>query len=58
MKSSKVLVGIGITLAAIVVIHYIRTRKITEKKRIHIANEGYETAEDVLYPNRKTLGFS
>jgi predicted small secreted protein len=58
MKSRKVLIGIGIGLTALVIIHYARTRKKREKKRIHIANEGYETAEDILYPRRRNLKLS
>jgi hypothetical protein len=58
MKSRKVLIGLGIAITAVVVIQYIRTRKKTAKKRIHIANEGYETAEDILYPKRKYLKLS
>ena len=58
MKSRKVLIGIGIGLTALVVIQFIRTRKIKERKRIHIANEGYETAEDILYPKRGSLKLS
>jgi hypothetical protein len=59
MKSRKLLVSIGITaaaaLTAALVIQYVRTRKKREKKRIHISNEGYELAEDILYPKRKSL---
>ncbi len=58
MKSRKVLIGIGIGLTALVVIQFIRTRKKKERKRIHIANEGYETAEDILYPRRGSLKLS
>jgi hypothetical protein len=58
MKSRKVLIGLGLTLTAIVVIHYIRTRKKTIRKRSRIADEGYETAEDVLYPKGKSLRLS
>jgi hypothetical protein len=62
MKSRKLLVSIGITaaaaLTAALVIQYIRSRKNREKKRIHISNEGYELAEDILYPKRKSLKLS
>lgn len=58
MKSRKVLIGIGIGLTALVVIQFIRTRKKKERKRVHIANEGYETAEDILYPRRGSLKLS
>jgi hypothetical protein len=59
MKSRKLLISIGVAAAAAVttalVIQYVRTRKKREKKRIHISNEGYELAEDILYPKRKSL---
>lgn len=55
MKSRKVLIGIGIAITTVVIIQYVRTRKKREKKRIHIANEGYETAEDILYPKRSRI---
>ncbi|MDP4131016.1 MAG: hypothetical protein Q8918_11600 [Bacteroidota bacterium] len=58
MKSRKVLIGVGIGLTVLVVIQFIRTRKKKERKRIHIANEGYETAEDILYPKRGSLKLS
>lgn len=58
MKSRNLLIGIGIGLTALVVIRFVRTRKKREKKRVHIANEGYETAEDILYPKRGILKLS
>ncbi len=58
MKSRNLLIGIGIGLTALVVIRFVRTREKREKKRVHIANEGYETAEDILYPKRGILKLS
>jgi hypothetical protein len=59
MKSRKLLISIGVAATAavttVLVIQYVRTRKKREKKRIHISNEGYELAEDILYPKRKSL---
>ena len=59
MKSRKLLISIGVAATAAVatalVIQYVRTRKKREKKRIQISNEGYELAEDILYPKRKSL---
>jgi len=59
MKSRKLLISIGVVATTAVttalVIQYVRTRKKREKKRIHISNEGYELAEDILYPKRKSL---
>ncbi|HEY4155577.1 MAG TPA: hypothetical protein VGM24_09115 [Puia sp.] len=58
MKSRKLLIGAGIAITAVLIIQLVRTRKKREKKRIHIANEGYEMAEDILYPKRKSLKLS
>jgi hypothetical protein len=62
MKSRKVLVSLGVAVAAaataVLVYRFVRTKKLSrEKKRIHISNEGYELAEDILYPKGKTLKF-
>jgi hypothetical protein len=53
MKSRKLLITAGITITALLIIQYMIEKKKKEKKRIHISNEGYETAEDILYPGRK-----
>lgn len=58
MKSRRLLIGIAIGLTTLMVIQFVRTRKKREKKRVHIANEGYETAEDILYPKGSILKLS
>lgn len=58
MKSRKLLIGAGIAITAILVIQFIRTKRKREKRRIHISNEGYELAEDILYPKRKYMKLS
>ncbi len=45
----------GIAVTTVLIVHYVRTKRKKERKRIHIANEGYETAEDILYPRRGYL---
>ena len=47
------MISAGITITALLIIQYMIEKKKKEKKRIHISNEGYETAEDILYPGRK-----
>ena len=52
MKKKKLLVAVGISLTALLVIHLIRKKK-SEKRLTVVAEEGYETAEDILFPKRK-----
>lgn len=52
MKKKKLLVAVGISLIALLVIHLIRKKK-SEKRLTVVAEEGYETAEDILFPKRK-----
>lgn len=53
--STKTVIGVAALAAAGVAI-YLMTRKKTKEKTnsrlAHIADEGYETAHDVLYPNK------
>lgn len=55
MKTKHLAVGVGIVIAAVLVVQIFSTRQKKKKKKVHIANEGYETAEDILYPRRGTL---
>jgi predicted small secreted protein len=55
MKSRNILIGVGIALTAVMIFQLVKTKKKKVRKRIHIANEGYETAEDILYPKRSYL---
>jgi hypothetical protein len=56
MKTKKILIAAGITLTAIILIEMIKRKK-EEKKLSVVAEEGYETAEDILFPKRKFLQF-
>ena len=53
--STKTMIGVA-ALAAVGVAIYLMTREKRMEKRnsrlAHIADEGYETAHDVLYPNK------
>lgn len=52
MKSSnKVLLAIGLAAVAGLVIYTVR-RQQSNKRFANIANEGYETALDILYPHK------
>ena len=44
----------GLTLTTILIFEWIKRKK-TEKKQALIAEEGYETAGDILFPQRKFL---
>jgi hypothetical protein len=54
MKTRKILIAAGITLTAILVIEMIKRKK-EEKRQSVVADEGYETAEDILFPKRKFI---
>jgi hypothetical protein len=54
MKTKKILIAAGITLTAILIIQLIKSKK-TKKRLTVVADEGYETAEDILFPKRKFL---
>jgi len=58
MKTKKILIAAGVTLTAILIIQLVRRKK-AEKRRLNVvAEEGYETAEDILFPKRKFLRLS
>jgi hypothetical protein len=56
MKTRKILFATGIALTAVLVVYLIRSKK-AEKRRLRrvVAEEGYETAEDILFPRKKFL---
>jgi hypothetical protein len=54
MKTKKILIATGFTLTAILIIQLIKRKK-AEKRLTVVAEEGYETAEDILFPKRKFL---
>jgi hypothetical protein len=54
MKTKKILFAAGVTITAILIIRMIKSKK-TKKRLTVVAEEGYETAEDILFPKRKFL---
>ena len=56
MKTKKILIAAGITITAILIIEMIKRKK-EEKKLFVVAEEGYETAEDVLFPKRTFMRY-
>jgi Tfp pilus assembly ATPase PilU len=54
MKTKKILIAASLTLTAILIIQLIKSKK-TKKRLTVVAEEGYETAEDILFPKKKFL---
>ena len=58
MKTKKILLAASITLSALLIIQIFKRRNAEKKlsKRLHVvAEEGYETAEDILLKKKKFL---
>jgi hypothetical protein len=55
MKTKKILIIAGVTLTAILIIRKAKSKKAEKKRLTVVAEEGYETAEDILFPKRKFL---
>ena len=55
MKKStpKILIGVGIAAAAAGFIIYAVRRQQVNRRHAKVADEGYETAHDILYPPKK-----
>jgi hypothetical protein len=54
MKTRKILIAAGVTITAILIIQLIKRKKAAKRLTV-VAEEGYETAEDILFPKRKFL---
>lgn len=51
MKKNTVIIGIASAILIGAVVYYIRKNKQHEKQQLlHVADAGYETAHDVLFP--------
>jgi len=57
MKKKKILIAVGVTLTALLIFQLIKTKKAEKKRLTVVADEGYETAEDILFPKRKFMPF-
>jgi hypothetical protein len=58
MKTKKMLFAASVTLTIILIIQIVKRKKAEKRleRRLHVvAEEGYETAEDVLFPKKKFL---
>ena len=58
MKTKKILILATITFASILIIRKVKSKKAEKKRPTLVAEEGYETAEDILFPKRKFLRLS
>jgi len=54
MKTKKILIIAGLALTTLLILQLIKRKKL-EKRLTVVADEGYETAEDILFPKRKFL---
>jgi len=52
-NTRKILIVTGLTLTAVLIYRAVRKKKANKKKLTVVAEEGYETAEDILFPKRK-----
>jgi hypothetical protein len=51
-KTSKLLVGLGLAALTTGLIVYAVRRYRSSQRRTRVADEGYETAHDILYPQK------
>ncbi len=54
-KTSKFLWAVGAAAAVGITIYAIRRHRANREHK-HLSNEGYETAHDILYPEKKSFG--
>ncbi|MEP7107983.1 MAG: hypothetical protein ABI760_08370 [Ferruginibacter sp.] len=54
--SQKIALGIAVVAAAGIVVYIERRRSNTKRKLNQIADEGYETAHDILFPDEEVQG--
>jgi hypothetical protein len=55
MKTKKILIVAGLTLTALVIIRILKSKKAEKRRLSVVAEEGYETAEDILFPKKKFI---
>jgi len=52
-KTRKIWMVAGVVLGSLVILSMIKRKKAKKRRRTTVAEEGYETAEDILFPRRK-----
>jgi tetrahydromethanopterin S-methyltransferase subunit E len=54
-KSGKIVIIAGLALTAILIYQLAKRKKANSRKLSMVSDEGYETAEDILFPKRKFI---
>jgi hypothetical protein len=54
-KSRKILIAAGLTLTVILIYRMVKKKKDKKRKLTVVSDEGYETAEDILFPKKKFM---
>lgn len=52
-NTRKILIVAGLTLTAVLIYRVVKKNKAKKRKLTVVADEGYETAEDILFPKRR-----
>lgn len=52
-KTNKFLLGVAAAAAVGIIVYAMKSRRRTAFRHARVADEGYETAHDILYPNQK-----
>lgn len=53
MKTNKFLLGVAAAAAIGFIVYALKSRHRTSLRQAQVADEGYETAHDILFPNQK-----
>jgi hypothetical protein len=57
-KSRKILIATGLTLTVILIYRMVKKKKARKRKLTVVSDEGYETAEDILFPKKRFIRLS
>jgi hypothetical protein len=56
-KTRNLFIAAGLTLTAVLIYRMVKRKKDKKRKLNAVSDEGYETAEDILFPKRKFMRF-
>lgn len=54
MKTRKLILVAGVAVGLLITLELLRQKKVRKRLSV-IADEGYETAEDILFPKRRSI---
>jgi hypothetical protein len=57
-KSRKILIAAGLTLTVVLIYRLVKKKKDKKRKLSVVSDEGYETAEDILFPKKRFIRLS